>query len=78
MICYLSPLQAQAMAGEAKMRRFAQTDPSPDCMCDLPSYAQTFENRLIIASFEAKKYERTHLQSVMLLTLEGEVTREAG
>jgi hypothetical protein len=46
-------------------------------MCDLPSYAQTFENRLIIASFEAKRYEQTHLQSVMLLTIEGEVTRDS-
>ncbi len=30
---------------------------------------------LIVASFEAKRYEKTHLKSVTFLTIEGEATR---
>ncbi len=59
------------------MRLFTQTGPSSDSMCDLPSCAQTFENRLIIASFEAKRYEQHHALKMRLLTIEGEVTRDS-
>src|SRR6266849_6533429 len=53
----------------------SEGEPYCDCMCELPSSAQIFENHLIVASFEAKRYEQTHLKSVMFLTIETEATR---
>jgi len=50
-------------------------EPYCDCMCELPSSAQIFGNHLIVASFEVKRYEQTHLKSVMCLTIETDATR---
>jgi hypothetical protein len=44
-------------------------------MCELPSSAQIFKNYLIVASFKTKRYEQTHLKSVMFLTIETEATK---
>ena len=50
-------------------------EPYCDCMCELLSSTQIFENHHILAPFEAKRYEQTHLKSVMFLTIETEATR---
>jgi len=47
-------------------------EPYRDCICELPSSSQIFENHLIVASFEVQRYNQTHLKSVMLLTIEAD------